>query len=276
MKANRRVRLAAGVAALAMTAAACGDGSKSAMEDAADGRLTIGIKYDQPGLSQRNPDGTFSGFDIDVARYVAAKLGVEADGITFAEATTSKREQLIRDDKVDLVVASYSINERNKEYVDFAGPYFTAGQSLLVRKDDSAITGPESLKGGKRLCSVKGSTPARHLKDYYAKDVRLETFDTYSQCIDALYHGTIEAVTTDDLILAGFAAQAPDTLKLVGRPFTTERYGIGIKKGDNETRAKVNDAIETMYIDGSWERAFNKNVGKSGYPLPDPPEVDRY
>src|SRR4051794_3783072 len=108
MKVNRRVRLAAGVAALAMTAAACGGGSKSAMEDAADGKLTIGIKYDQPGLSQRNPDGTFSGFDIDVARYVAAKLGVHDGGITFAEAPTSKREQLIRDDKVDLVVASYS------------------------------------------------------------------------------------------------------------------------------------------------------------------------
>ncbi|RZK85179.1 MAG: transporter substrate-binding domain-containing protein [Rhodococcus sp. (in: high G+C Gram-positive bacteria)] len=266
-----------GVMALAVVASACGGGEeKSASQSASEGKLTVGIKYDQPGLGLRNPDGSFSGFDVEVAEYVAGKLGVAPENIEFKESPSAQRETLIQNGEVDYIVATYSITDARKEKVDFAGPYFIAGQSLLVKSDNTDITGPDSLNGGKKLCSVTGSTPAQKVKDTYAQDVQLQEFDTYSACVEALRNGAVDAVTTDDIILAGYAAQYPGELKVVGAPFTEERYGIGLAKGDDETRAKINDAIDAMIADGSWERAFNETVGASGYPIPAPPTVDRY
>ncbi|SEK35957.1 glutamate ABC transporter substrate-binding protein [Rhodococcus maanshanensis] len=277
MRINRALRLGVGMVAIAVVATACGgDEQKSASESAESGKLTVGIKYDQPGLGLRNPDGTFSGFDVDVATYVADKLGVPASGITFKESPSAQRETLIQNGEVDYIVATYSITDARKEKVDFAGPYLTTGQSLLVRSDNTDITGPESLNGGKKLCSVTGSTPAQKVKDTYAKEVQLQEFDTYSACVEALRNGAVDAVTTDAVILAGYAAQYPGQLKVVGQPFTTENYGIGLAKGDTETRNKINDAIEEMIADGSWKASLEKNVGPSGYPIPAPPTVDRY
>ncbi|MBV6755946.1 glutamate ABC transporter substrate-binding protein [Rhodococcus opacus] len=277
MRINRSIRVGIGVMALAVVASACGGGEeKSASQSASEGKLTVGIKYDQPGLGLRNPDGSFSGFDVEVAEYIAGKLGVAPENIEFKESPSAQRETLIQNGEVDYVVATYSITDARKEKVDFAGPYFIAGQSLLVKSDNTDITGPESLNGGKKLCSVTGSTPAQKVKDQYAKDVQLQEFDTYSACVEALRNGAVDAVTTDDIILAGYAAQYPGELKVVGAPFTQERYGVGLAKGDDETRAKINDAIEAMIADGSWARAFNETVGASGYPIPAPPTVDRY
>ncbi|AHK30608.1 glutamate-binding protein [Rhodococcus opacus PD630] len=277
MRINRSIRVGIGVMALAVVASACGGGEeKSASQSASEGKLTVGIKYDQPGLGLRNPDGSFSGFDVEVAEYVAGKLGVAPENIEFKESPSAQRETLIQNGEVDYIVATYSITDARKEKVDFAGPYFIAGQSLLVKSDNTDITGPDSLNGGKKLCSVTGSTPAQKVKDTYAQDVQLQEFDTYSACVEALRNGAVDAVTTDDIILAGYAAQYPGELKVVGAPFTEERYGIGLAKGDDETRAKINDAIDAMIADGSWERAFNETVGASGYPIPAPPTVDRY
>ncbi|MFC0447189.1 glutamate ABC transporter substrate-binding protein [Rhodococcus jostii] len=277
MRINRSIRVGIGVMALAVVASACGGGEeKSASQSASEGKLTVGIKYDQPGLGLRNPDGSFSGFDVEVAEYVAGKLGVAPENIEFKESPSAQRETLIQNGEVDYIVATYSITDARKEKVDFAGPYFIAGQSLLVKSDNTDITGPDSLNGGKKLCSVTGSTPAQKVKDTYAQDVQLQEFDTYSACVEALRNGAVDAVTTDDIILAGYAAQYPGELKVVGAPFTEERYGVGLAKGDDETRAKINDAIEAMIADGSWERAFNETVGASGYPIPAPPTVDRY
>ncbi|GAF45788.1 amino acid ABC transporter substrate-binding protein (PAAT family) [Rhodococcus wratislaviensis] len=277
MRINRSIRVGIGVMALAVVASACGGGEeKSASQSASEGKLTVGIKYDQPGLGLRNPDGSFSGFDVEVAEYVAGKLGVAPENIEFKESPSAQRETLIQNGEVDYIVATYSITDARKEKVDFAGPYFIAGQSLLVKSDNTDITGPDSLNGGKKLCSVTGSTPAQKVKDTYAQDVQLQEFDTYSACVEALRNGAVDAVTTDDIILAGYAAQYPGELKVVGEPFTEERYGIGLAKGDDETRAKINDAIDAMIADGSWERAFNETVGASGYPIPAPPTVDRY
>ncbi|MFZ2177577.1 MAG: glutamate ABC transporter substrate-binding protein [Rhodococcus sp. (in: high G+C Gram-positive bacteria)] len=277
MRINRSIRMGIGVMALAVVATACGGGEeKSASQSASEGNLTIGIKFDQPGLGLRNPDGSFSGFDVEVAEYVAGKLGVAPENIEFKESPSAQRETLIQNGEVDYVVATYSITDARKEKVDFAGPYFIAGQSLLVKSGNTDITGPDSLTGGKKLCSVTGSTPAQKVKDNYAQDVQLQEFDTYSACVEALRNGAVDAVTTDDIILAGYAAQYPGELKVVGKPFTEERYGIGLAKGDDETRGKINDAIEEMVADGSWEQAFNETVGASGYALPTPPTVDRY
>lgn len=274
MRFNRAIRAGLGIATLTAVATACGGSDNSTADNIAAGKLTIGIKYDQPGLGLRNQNGSFSGFDVEVATYVAGKLGVQPEGITFKEAPSAQRETLIQNGQVDLIAASYSINDRRKDKVGFAGPYFVAGQSLLVRKDNTDITGPESI-AGKKLCSVKGSTPASNIQTNY-RQAQLQPYDTYSLCIEALRNGAIDAVTTDDIVLAGYAAQAPDKLKVVGKPFSVEKYGIGLTKGDNAIRAKLNDAIEAMIADGSWQKAFDATVGKSGYPTPTPPTVERY
>ena len=149
------------------------------------------------------------------------------------------------------------------------------GQSLLVRQDNTDITGAESLQNNKKLCSVSGSTPAQRIKDKYP-GVQLQRYDTYSACVEALKNGAVDAVTTDEVILAGYAAQSPGAFKIVGEPFSEERYGVGLKKGDTDKRSKINDALEKMVKDGAWKAAFEKNLGPAGIATPTPPTVQRY
>ncbi len=105
--------------------------------------------------------------------------------------------------------------------------------------------------------------------------MQLQQYDTYSACIEALKNGAVDAVTTDEVILAGYAAQSPGAFKIVGQPFSEERYGIGLKKDDTELQTKINDAIEKMVSDGAWKEAFDKNLGPAGITAPAPPQVDR-
>ena len=170
------------------------------------GKLTIGIKFDQPHLGYKDGD-TYTGFDVDVATYVAGKLGFSPDQIVWKEAVSSQRETLLGNHQVDMIFATYSITADRQKKVAFAGPYFVAGQDLLVRGDDTAITGPDSLDG-KKLCSVSGSTSAQYIQKTYASNVQLVQVQTYSECVTALQAGRVDAVTTDDIILAGLAAAA--------------------------------------------------------------------
>lgn len=270
--------LAAGIAAtaLALTMSACGsddDGNGGGTGGDGDKKITIGIKFDQPGLGLKNPDGTFSGFDVDMAEYIAKGLGYSEDQIEFKEAVSANRETFLQNGTVDMILATYSINDERKAKVDFAGPYYVAGQDLLVRADDDSIKGTESLNG-KKLCSVTGSTSAQNVKELNEK-VQLQEFPNYSRCVTALLGGQIDALTTDDIILAGFAQQQPGKMKIVGKPFSEENYGVGLPK-DSDQRDKINDLIEQSFEDGAWEKAFNDNLGDSGYKLPEPPTVDRY
>lgn len=248
-----------------------GDASKSkVLNDAKSGKLTIGIKYDQPGLGVKNPDGSFSGFDVDVAKYVAQKLGVPETGLTFVETKSAEREDKISKGEVDYIVGTYSITDERKQKVNFAGPYFIAHQDLLVKADNTDITGPETLNG-KILCSVTGSTPAQKVKKDYSQQVELQEFGTYTECVEQLKAGVVDAVTTDDVILAGYAAQDPGQFKLVGKGFSDENYGIGLQKDDAAGTEAINNALKEMVKDGSWKAALDKNVGPSGYKIPEPP-----
>lgn len=170
------------------------------------------------------------------------------------------------------ITATYSITDARKEKVSFVGPYLVTGQSLLVKADDTDITGADSLQNNKKLCSVSGSTPAQRIKDTYP-GVQLQQYDTYSACIEALKNGAIDAVTTDEVILAGYAAQSPGTFKLVGQPFSQENYGIGLKKDDTDLQKKISAALTKMESDGSWQAAFDKNLGPAGIPTPAPPAL---
>jgi glutamate transport system substrate-binding protein len=260
-------------AALPLTVTACGGGGGGGGEKG--NNIVIGTKFDQPGLGLRNPDGSMSGFDVDVAKFVAKELGYTEDQIEWKESPSGQRENLIANDQVSYIVATYSITDARKEKVDFAGPYLITGQSLLVRADTTDITGAESLADNKKLCSVSGSTPAQRIKDKYP-GVQLQQYDTYSACVEALKNGAIDAVTTDEVILAGYAAQSPGVFKVVGKPFSEEKYGIGLKKGDTDMRTKINDALAKMDKDGAWKAAFEKNLGPAGIPTPPPPPLDRY
>ena len=259
---SKIVALVAG-AALALTMAACGGGGGAG--STAGDTLTIGIKYDQPGLGQKDGE-TFKGLDVDVARYVAKEMGFADDKVVFKETPSAQRETAIQGGQVALIFATYSITDARKEKVSFAGPYFIAGQDLLVAADNTDITGPDTMNG-KTLCSVTGSTPAEKIKKEYATTVKLFEQDTYSKCVEALVGGTVDAVTTDNVILAGFAAQPQyaGKLKVVGKPFSEEKYGVGLKKGDTELCGKVNAALEKMVSDGSWQKAVDDNVGPAGF-----------
>lgn len=230
--------------------AACGDYD--------DTKIRIGIKFDQPGLGFKK-NGTYVGFDVDVAKYIAKKLGYSEDQIEWKEAPSKQRETMVENGDVDMIVATYSITDARKKVISFAGPYFVAGQDLLVRKNDTSINGPSDLDG-KRLCSVTGSTSATVIKKKYANEVQLMEQPGYAECATALFSGIVDAVTTDDIILAGLAAASRGRLRVVGKPFTQEYYGVGIKKGDTKLAAQINNAIADMIQDGSWKRAISDNT----------------
>lgn len=235
------------------------------------GKLTIGITYDQPGLGLKSGD-KYTGFDVDTATYIARSLGVPAENITWKESNGADRVSMLQNGDVDLVVATFSITDERKQKVDFAGPYFVAHQDLLVRRNDTDITGPETLNG-RTLCSVPGTTSAANITNRYRGNITLVTKPGFSQCVEALNNSEVDAVTTDDVILAGFASDPryKGKLKVVGQGFSDEIYGVGIKKGDTALVGKVNAALKQYISDGSWKRSLDNNVRPSGYKIPDPP-----
>lgn len=247
----------------ALLAVACLSLSGCSSDSGTD-KIRIGIKYDQPGLGYQ--DGKeYTGFDTDVARYIAQELGYSEDEIEWVESPSSNRENMLANGQVDMILATYSISDTRLKTIDFAGPYFIAGQDLLVKADNTDISGPESLNG-KDLCSVTGSTSAKKIQDKFASNVQLVQQNSYSDCVVALNAGMVDAVTTDDIILAGLGATKANKgkLKLVGNTFTEERYGVGLPKGSDRCQA-INAAINKMVSSGEWLKALEKNVGQSGF-----------
>jgi glutamate transport system substrate-binding protein len=274
----RRV-VAAAIALTALTAVtACGSGSAgpnpspSVVAGATPGgKLRIGISFDQPGLGMKNGD-SYSGFDVDTATYIAKSLGVPAENITWIQADPGNRESLLTSGAVDMVLSTYSITDERKKVVDFAGPYFEAHQDLLVRRNEDEITGPETLNG-RVLCSVAGTTSAALVKERFKGSIDLREYSKFSDCVAALARSEVDAVTTDDVILAGFAAEPEykGKLKVVGKGFSDELYGVGVKKGDSDLVEKVNTALKAYIADGSWKASLDQTVRPSGYEIPDPP-----
>ncbi|MEU3710946.1 glutamate ABC transporter substrate-binding protein [Streptomyces catenulae] len=239
------------------------------------GHLVIGVKEDQPYLGERDPaSGRYSGFDIEIAKMMSASLGFAPATIDFRTIASANRETALQNGQIDMYVGTYTINAMRKKQVGFAGPYYMAGQGLLVRADEDNIHGPQDL-AGKRVCSAAGSTPYQRIKADYPKAV-LVAYDTYSICVDNLLTYQVDAVTTDDAILLGYAAKAPDELKVVGKPFSKEPYGIGVPREDTALRMALNDALAARQRNGDWKRAFEATLGLSGVPAPKPPPIDRY
>jgi glutamate transport system substrate-binding protein len=271
----RKITAAAAVAlALSVSVTACG----SNKDDSSSGggkKITIGIKFDQPGLGLKKPDGSFAGFDVDVATYIAKQLGYSAKDIEWKETPSADRENALARGDVDFIAASYSITDERKQKVNFAGPYFLAHQDLLVRGDDNISKGTDL--NGKKLCSVVGSTSAQNVKEKVAPKAQLKEYATYSECLDGLLGGAVDAVTTDDSILAGYASQEQyqGKTKLAGLNLSNENYGIGVKKGDEKRTGQINDAIKKMVSDGSWDTFVKDNLGPANYKNEPAPEIGK-
>jgi glutamate transport system substrate-binding protein len=237
------------------------------------GEITIGVKYDQPGIGYLPPGAdTPEGFDIEMGKVIAGQLGIAPENITWEETVSDNREPFLQNGTVDIVLASYSITDERRAVVGQAGPYYVTGQQLLVREEDKeSITGPDDLEGVK-VCSVTGSTSIETVTEEYGAEP--VPFDTYSDCVTQLQNGSVDAVTTDGAILLGYAAQAPDELEVVGDAFSEERYGIGFSPDEPEMCEFLSDAIQQSYQDGTWEEAFAATLGESGVETPEPPQVD--
>ena len=271
---KRSTRIASSAAAVllaATTLAACGGDETSTdsglLGQIEAGNVTLGTKYDQPGLGLREADGSMTGLDVDVITYVVNHIaddnGWEHPEITWRETPSAQRETVLQNGEVAAIAATYSINKSRSEAVDFGGPYLLTHQALLVRSDDAQITGLESLDG-RILCSVTGSTPAQKVKDTLP-GVQLQEYDTYSSCVEALRNGNVDALTTDATILGGYSAQSPGDFKVVelkkdGEEFTNEHYGVGLKKEDPGALEAVNKALDALYEDGSFDKFVDENL----------------
>ncbi|WP_077489990.1 glutamate ABC transporter substrate-binding protein [Sinomonas mesophila] len=286
---TKKAVLAAATAALALALSACGGGgggtaspvasptfaAGSTMDTLAKaGTIKIGTKFDQPLFGQKGLDGKPVGFDVEIGKAIAAKLGISADKIEWVETVSANREAFIEQSRVDIVVATYTINDARKQKVDFAGPYYEAGQALMVNKDNTTITKPEDVTG-KKVCSVTGSTPAKTIVEQYGAE--LVPAATYSACLEPLRNKQVEAITTDNVILAGFVDKEPDAFKLASEEtFTKEPYGIGLKKGDTTFRNWINDQLEAFELDGTYKKAWEGTAGKVIKTVPELPKIDRY
>jgi glutamate transport system substrate-binding protein len=236
------------------------------------GKITIGTKFDQPLFGLKGPDGTPVGFDVEIGKLVAGKLGIKPENIEWVETVSANREPFIQNGQVDIVVATYTINDTRKQVVSFAGPYYEAGQDLLVLAGNpEKIKGPEDL-AGKAVCSVSGSTSEKNIQPY---TTNVLASDTYSNCLGPLRSGEVVAVTTDNVILAGLADQNKGEFEVLDKPFTKEPYGIGLAKDDTEFRGFINDVLEESFKDGSWAAAWEATAGKV-LSTPTPPTIDRY
>ncbi|MFH8596242.1 glutamate ABC transporter substrate-binding protein [Streptomyces rimosus] len=289
MRIRKTAAVGAVVLALAATATACGGESGTAGDKASGGdvysgtypvndkanvnspawkeakkagKITIGAKADQPYLGFQDTTGKRTGFDIEIAKMIAADLGFSEKQIEFKTVDSNVRETAISKGQVDYYVGTYTINDERKKQIDFAGPYYTAGADLLVRRDDKSITGPDTVKG-KKVCSIVGSTPLQEIKKpkYGATTTELAK---YSLCVKQLLDGQVDAVTTDDAILKGYAAERPKKLRVVGKPFTKEPYGVGLQKGDKALRDAITDALEKHIKNGDYKKAYEGTLGKSG------------
>ena len=222
------------------------------------GEIKIGVKYDVPPFGFKNPQsGDIEGFDVDLGKAIADKLGVKPK---FVEAISDNRIPFLQDGTVDLVLSTMTINAERDQEIDFSEPYYIARGRILVPQD-SDITGVDSL-AGKRVCTALGSTYEETLREQ-APDAKLKL----------VQNGAVDAVSTDDVILTGMIIQ-DDSLKLVeSEPLTTEPYGAGIKDGDTEFKQFVDGVLQDYKSGGGWADAYEKWVGQYTDEQQDPPTM---
>jgi aspartate/glutamate/glutamine transport system substrate-binding protein len=220
------------------------------------GELVAGVKYDVPPFGLNNPEsGEVEGFDVDLAQYIADRLGVE---LQTREATSDNRIPLLVDGTIDLILSTMTITEERDLEIDFSEPYYVANGDVLV-PEDSDIKSLEDLNG-QRVCTALGSTYADTIEQE-APQADLRLVDLYSECFDQIQTGAVDAVSTDDVILTGMVIQDP-SLEILGLEYTTEPYGIGITDKDAEMKQFVDETVQEYIDSGAWQEAYDEWVGQ--------------
>ena len=228
---------------------------------ARDGVLRVGTRFDHPGLSARNLRGEQEGYEIDLVRYLAGKLGIPADRIEWTEANSASREQLLQQDKVDIVVATMSITDKRRQVISFGGPYLQISNDLVTAKGNPKnITDPQTPHGV-RVCSTLGGAVSASVRKNFPETNLIE-FDVSSKCIDALKNGSVDALSTQGPIGAGYVSKDQKDLELIDKPFAKEVWGVGIRKGDIPFCEFINTAITDFYADGSAAEAWADSLGR--------------
>jgi glutamate transport system substrate-binding protein len=287
MRERWRLMVTALVLALALGVASCGDDddeepaggggttTEAAEEFPADttmgkiqakGEIAIGVKYDVPPFGFKNPQsGEVEGFDVDLGKAVADKLGVKPK---LVEAISDNRIPFIQDGTVDLVLSTMTINAERAQEIGFTDPYFIAKGRILVPKD-SDIKGIDDL-AGRKVCTALGSTYEETLKEQAPK-ADLKLVDAYSECLELLQNGAVDAISTDDVILTGMIIQ-DDTLHLVGDELTVEPYGGGFKKDDTAFAEFLDGVIEEYKSSGDWQKSYDNWLGQYTGEQQSPPD----
>jgi glutamate transport system substrate-binding protein len=233
----------------------------------AKGELTVGVKFDVPPFGFKNPQtNNVEGFDVDMGKALATKLGVKPK---FIEAISDNRIPFLEKGTADVILSTMTINAERVEQIEFSDPYYIARGRVLV-KEGSPIKGVEDL-AGRKVCTALGSTYEENLKKQAPKAKR-SLVDSYSECLELIQNGAVDAVSTDDVILTGMIIQ-DDTLKLVGEELTQEPYGAGIKKGETEVQEFVNKTFEELKQDGRWKQFYDRWVGRYTNQAQDPPTI---
>ncbi|MGI8616923.1 MAG: glutamate ABC transporter substrate-binding protein [Actinomycetota bacterium] len=285
MMVKRNMRwLAVFACVFAMVGAACGDDAEptdgdtespaeefpagTTMADLQDaGTITIGVKFDVPPFGFKNPEtDEVEGFDVDLGQAIADALGVEPE---FIEAISDNRIPFLTDGTADLILSTMTITTDRDAEIDFSIPYYIAEGRVLV-PEDSDIAGVEDL-AGTTVCTATGSTYEENLATN-APEAELRLVDTYSECLELIQTDSVDAVSTDDVILTGMII-SDDTLKLVGDGYTTEPYGAGIADGDAEFKEFVDGVVSDYISDGRWATAYEKWIGQYTGEPQDPPTM---
>lgn len=243
--------------------------SGSTMADIVErGRLVVGVDQNTFPFGFRNPNtGQLEGFDIDVAREVARALFGDPDRVDLRVVDASQRQSALTSDRVDLVVRTYSITCERKHDIQFSTVYFYANQRILAAKGSGIDTAAEL--GDRRVCAVTGTTSMTNL---FAMAPRPELVEvaTWTDCLVMLQQGQVDAISTDDAVLAGLAEQDP-TVEIAGPSLAIEPYGVGVNKDNEDLVRFVNGVLDRMRTDGTWQRLYDKWLLSSLGPTPGPP-----
>jgi polar amino acid transport system substrate-binding protein len=232
------------------------------------GRLLVGTSQDTLLFSSRNPiTGKVEGFDVDVAREIARAIFGDPDKIQIVVTSNANRIPYVQNEKVDLVAKTMTINCERWKDVNFSSVYYEAGQKVLV-STESAVTGIKDL-AGKKVCAAAGSTSLKTLQGLTPKVVPVAVAKQ-SDCLVAFQRNKVDAISIDDTLLAGLAAQDPYA-KIVGERITEEPYGLALSKEHPEFTRFVNAVLAKTRADGTWQRIYRTWLGKN---VPAPPAAE--
>ncbi|MCR1984103.1 glutamate ABC transporter substrate-binding protein [Cellulosimicrobium cellulans] len=230
------------------------------------GALVVGVSADTLLMGARNPlSGQIEGFDIDVLHEVSRAIFGDPDRLQFRVITSGQRLEVLENGEVDLVARAFTINCERWESIAFSAEYYHAGQKVLVTRDSTA-NGIADLEG-QRVCAPEGTTTLTRLEQFSGIEPVPAT--THTQCLVLFQQGKVDAITGDDTILAGFAAQDPYA-KVVGEAISDEPYGIGVPAQNVDMVRFVNGVLEQMKADGRWAAIYGEWLGGLG-PAPTPP-----